>query len=221
MYSLTLSLGRRELAVPVEAAIIAGWTGRERSAVEAHIGELEALGVPRPSRVPVFYRVSAARLTTGREIEAPPTSSGEAEPVLLRHEGRLWVGVGSDHTDRQTETYSVAVAKQMCDKPMAPEFWAYPDVAGHWDRLWARSFILESGREILYQEGTLDGLLPAPTLIELAEPALRDGTAMFCGTFPAHGGIRSAPAFRYELHDPVLGRSISSSYITRVLPIVT
>ncbi len=71
--------------------------------------------------MPIFYRASAARLTTDDAIEAlGAASSGEAEFVLLRHGGRLWIGAGSDHTDREVEKYGVSVSKQMCDKPIAP-----------------------------------------------------------------------------------------------------
>src|SRR4051812_17549010 len=99
MKRLTLTLGGRPVEVQVHTAIVAGWTGRDRDAVEEHIAELEALGVTPPSRTPLFYRVSASRVTTASEIEATAASSGEVEPVLLRHDGALWVGVGSDHTD--------------------------------------------------------------------------------------------------------------------------
>ena len=44
---------------------IAGWTGRNLAALEAHIKELEALGVKRPKSVPIFYRNAASLLTTG------------------------------------------------------------------------------------------------------------------------------------------------------------
>src|SRR5689334_6226062 len=80
---LNLTLGHRQTSVQVDTAIIAGWTGRDRHAVEHHIAELKALGVPPPSRIPVFYRVSASRLTTARGIEGTATSTGEVEPVLL------------------------------------------------------------------------------------------------------------------------------------------
>ena len=113
MHELTLDLDGRQATVPIETAVVAGWTGRDRGAVEEHIAELEALGVARPSSVPLFYRVSASRLTTAREIETTASSSGEVEAVVLRHDGRLWVGVGSDHTDRELESYSVAVSKQV------------------------------------------------------------------------------------------------------------
>jgi hypothetical protein len=72
-------------------------------------------------------------------------SSGEAEFVLVQAGGALYVGAGSDHTDRAVETYSVAVSKQMCDKPVAHELWNRADVSGHWDRLLLRSWILGRG----------------------------------------------------------------------------
>ncbi|HYW59384.1 MAG TPA: DUF2848 family protein, partial [Xanthobacteraceae bacterium] len=112
--------------VPIDDAVVAGWTGRDAAAVEKHIKELELLGVKRPATTPIFYRVSAARLTTDSEIEVVgDRSGGEVEFVLLQHGGRLWVGTGSDHTDREVETYGVTVSKQMCDKPLAREFWAF------------------------------------------------------------------------------------------------
>ena len=49
MAELTLTLDGREASVVIDTAIMAGWTGRDRAAVEAHIAELEAVGVPRPS----------------------------------------------------------------------------------------------------------------------------------------------------------------------------
>jgi hypothetical protein len=140
--------------VAVSELVIAGWTGRDPAAVEKHIAELEKLGVRRPATTPIFYRVSASRLTVSDHIEASGgASSGEIEFVLLQALGQLWVGVGSDHTDREVETYGVTVAKQMCDKPIAPTFWRLDTVWPHWDRLQLRAHIAEDGRSILYQEG--------------------------------------------------------------------
>jgi hypothetical protein len=217
MTDLTLTLGDATMPVAVHTAIIAGWAGRDRAAVEEHIAELEAVGVPRPSSVPVFYRVSAARLTTAAQIESTAASSGEVEAVLLRHDGRLWVGVGSDHTDREVEAYGVAVSKQMCDKPLAAQLWAFDDVADHWDDLVIRSWIDD---DVLYQEGALAALVSATDLLDLAEPTLIDGTLMLCGTVPAIGGIRPAASFTYELADPVRERSIRAAYAIRELPLV-
>jgi hypothetical protein len=218
---LKLVLGGCEVASCVHTAVVAGWTGRDRVALEEHIAELEALGVARPSTTPIFYRVSASRLTTALEIESTANSSGEVEAVLLRHDGRLWVGVGSDHTDRQLESYSVAVSKQLCDKPIAVELWSYEEVESHWDRLILRSWITEDGIEVPYQEGSLDGLLPSDELLARAHPPLTDGTLMFCGTCSAQGGIRPTTAFRYELEDPILGRTIAGRYVMRTLPLIS
>jgi Protein of unknown function (DUF2848) len=218
MTQLRLTLGDRESTVPIDTVIVAGWTGRDRAAVERHMAELEAVGVRRPSSSPVFYRVSASRLTTASSIESTEGSSGEAEPVLLRHEGRLWVGAGSDHTDREVEKYGVAVSKQLCDKPLAAEFWSYDDVADHWDELVLRSWI---DGDVLYQEGGLSNLMHPDELTSRAEPPLADGTLMFCGTLAAIGGIRPAREFRYELADPVLGRAIRGRYEMRMLPLVS
>ncbi len=44
--------------------------------------------------------------------------------MLIGWQGRIFVGCGSDHTDRKVESYSVTVSKQMCDKPMASELWS-------------------------------------------------------------------------------------------------
>lgn len=220
MTELDLILGQHSVRTNIQTAIVAGWTGRDPVAVEEHIAELEALGVTRPSRAPIFYRVSASRLTTAPEIESTASSSGEVEAVLLRDGGRLWVGVGSDHTDRELEAYSVAASKQLCEKPIAGELWPYEDVASHWDELVLRSWITTDGAEVVYQEGTLDALIAPDELLAHAEPPMTDGTLMFCGTVPAQGGIRPAALFRYGLEDPVLGRKIAGRYEMRVLPLV-
>ena len=218
MTRLTLKLDGRETEVSIDTVIVAGWTGRDRAAVEKHMAELEALGVPRPSTAPVFYRVSASRLTTAAEIESTAASSGEVEAVLVGHHERWYVGVGSDHTDREVETYGVAVSKQLCDKPLASELWLYDEVAPHWDELILRSWI---DGDVLYQEGARGALLHPDELLALAEPALGDGALIFCGTFAAIDGIRPAASFRYELSDPVLGRAITGHYEIRTLPLIS
>jgi hypothetical protein len=219
--SLTLQSGgasmRRE--VGIDDAIVAGWTGRDPAAVEKHIKELEALGVKRPATTPIFYRVSAARLTTGTEIEAVGThSGGEVEFMLLQHDGRMWVGTGSDHTDRQVEAYGVTVSKQMCDKPLAPVFWAFDEVAAHWDQLRLRAHVIENGERNIYQEGPVTAMLAPLDLI--GRYPLPENTLMFCGTLAARGGVRATGHFAFEIEDPVLGRTIAHSYSVRVLPVL-
>src|SRR3954449_13434642 len=183
------------LTMSIDQAVIAGWTGRDPVARDKHIAELEAIGIARPATTPIYYRCSARRLTTSDVIEVcGGDSSGEVEFVLFGALGRIFVGLGSDHTDRKVETYSVTVSKQMCDKPIAPVLWELEEVADHWDRMILRSHAWIDGARVLYQEGTLDSMLPVQELIEqgFGAAGLPDGCAMFGGTFAAKGGIRPA-----------------------------
>jgi hypothetical protein len=209
--------------VRIDHLVIAGWTGRDKAALEKHIAELEAIGIKRPATTPIFYRASAARLTTGDSIEAlGNASSGEAEFILLQHGERLWVGAGSDHTDREVEKYGVSVSKQMCDKPIAAEFWDYAEVVPHWDRLMLRAHIAENGARALYQEGSVAAMLDPLALIEqfAGKAGLAENTLMFCGTLAARGGIRPSDDFAFELDDPVLARKIHHRYRVHDLPVL-
>lgn len=207
----------RDQRITIDTAVIAGWTGRDQAALEKHIVELEELGVARPATTPIYYRVATARLTQAPAIEVSGgASSGEVEFVLIRHAGQLYVGVGSDHTDRDVETYGVTVSKQMCDKPVAGDLWAFADVRDHWDRLTLRSSI-EGGTA--YQDGTVAAMRRPQDLIA-GWGEMTDGTAMFCGTLAAIGGIRSASRFGFELGDPVLGRTIRHAYDVVELPVL-
>ncbi len=220
---LSLNLGRKSEIVLVRNAVIAGWTGRDRAAVEHHIAELEKIGVKRPASVPIFYRVSAARLTTEPMIQViGEESSGEIEFVLLQSAGRMWVGVGSDHTDREAETIGVTLSKQMCDKPIGGTFWPFEEVAPHFDELILRAHIVEKGKKVLYQEGKVSAMHRPMDLIELYTDrgALDDDTLMFCGTLAAKGGVRASEGeFSMELEDPVLKRRLTHSYRVQTLPI--
>jgi hypothetical protein len=221
--TLTSDANTTHREVAIDDLVVAGWTGRDPAAVEKHIKELEALGVKRPASTPIFYRVSAARLTTDTEIEVVgATSGGEVEFVLLQHGGRMWVGAGSDHTDREVETYGVTVSKQMCDKPIAPVLWAFDEVAPHWDKLILRATVTEGGARVLYQEGAVAAMMaPADLLARHAKAArLADGTLMFCGTLAAKGGVRPTAQFAFELEDPVKQRKIAHAYAVRTLPIL-
>jgi hypothetical protein len=196
--------------------VIAGWTGRDAARVDAHVRELEADGIPRPPRTPMFYQLSAALLTTADAITVVgPNTSGEIECLLVSRDDGLWVGLASDHTDRALERTSVAKSKQVCHKPAARTLWSLSDVAAHWDQLELRSFIEIDGERTAYQAGTAAAMLPPQALVnDLIERggSFEPGTAMFCGTLATISAIRSSPRFEMELHDPVLGRTIRHEY---------
>jgi len=208
--------------IEVTQLVIAGWTGRDKVSVEKHITELAAIGVRRPRAVPMFYRVAASLLTMSREVEVVgESSSGEVEFVLVSAPDALYVGVGSDHTDRKVEAYGVTVSKQMCPKPLGSELWPFADLDAHWDRLVLRSHVTRGGRRLLYQEGGVSHMLaPRDLLARFSGSAfLAPGTAMFCGTLAVRGEIGGGERFEIELHDPVRNRSLRHEYAVRALAI--
>ena len=102
------------LEVEITNLVIAGWTGRNAAAVEHHIAELAEIGVPPPSAVPLFYRVSEMLATQASVLQVlGDATSGEVEPLVVKTGDRLWLGIASDHTDRELESVSVASSKQV------------------------------------------------------------------------------------------------------------
>ena len=215
---------RDQIGVEIDTLVIAGWAGRDQAAIEHHIEELAAIGVPRPSSVPVYYRVAAANLTQAPVLTVlGPDSSGEVEPVLVSLADGLWIGVGSDHTDRKAETVGIALSKQLCGKPVGLQLWRYEEVEPHWDELVLRAWAVIGDERVLYQEGPLTALRTPRDLLERSPGGhdLAPGTAMYCGTLGAIGGIRPATRFEMELTDPVLGRSLRHGYNINILPVIS
>jgi hypothetical protein len=211
-----------QIDVDPAALIVAGWTGRDEAALRHHIEELAAIGVPRPSSMPVSYRNSCSNLTQADAIEVlGPDTSGEVEPVVLALADGLWLGMGSDHTDRKAETAGIALSKQLCAKPLGRTLWPLVEVADHWDQLLLRSFATIGGRRQKYQEGYLSAMRPPADLIGRYGAELATNTVMYCGTFAAIGGIRPASRFEMEMEDPVLGRTMTSAYDIHVMPVVS
>ncbi|SDU33370.1 DUF2848 domain-containing protein [Stappia sp. ES.058] len=213
------------MAIDVRDLTVAGWTGRDPEAIRHHIDELAELGVVPPSAVPLYYRCAADQLTQASEIEVVGEgTSGEVEPFVVSHAGDYYLGLASDHTDRELEAHSVALSKQICAKPVARDLWRLSDVANRLESLELRSWIQQTPEAewTLYQEGTIASIRPLQELIAgagLASPG-RGAAAVLCGTFGAIGGVRPAAAFRMELRDPELDRTIAHRYQIRTLPIV-
>lgn len=216
---LTFSTDAGSLTVTPMALATAGFTGRDEAAVRHHIDELAQLGVAPPSQVPLFYQLSPDLLCQTQQLTVIGTqSSGEVEPFLLRADGELWLGLGSDHTDRAFETSSIAHSKQLCGKPVAGELWRYRDLKDRLDLLQLSSAIEENGQQVTYQEGTLASIQPLEEL--LARHPLGEGGFMLCGTLGAVGGVRPSTRFSMKLTDPQSGRSIKATYKVRTLPAV-
>jgi 4-hydroxyphenylacetate 3-monooxygenase len=197
-------------------AVVAGYTGRDEEAVRHHIEELAAIGVPEPPQVPMFYGIDASTVTTAGTVEVTAgNTSGEAEPVLVRCGGSWFLGVGSDHTDRDLETKDIGESKRACPKPVAPQLVAVADWAAFdWDAVRMSSRVDGAA----YQDGRLQGLRPPAELLGLlAERGADEGRDLVCfaGTLPLLTGEFLAGT-NWEL-DLVLpdGRTISHTYEAR------
>jgi hypothetical protein len=217
-FSIDTSPSPRELTLGDDPQIVvAGFTGRDAASVEAHIAELARLGVPRPDAVPAFFDVpsSLLRIAPAAVAVDAPQTSGEAEPVLVRlASGERFVGVGSDHTDRDLERTSLAGSKLACPKVVGAELWPLAEVEAHWDEL---ELVGETGPEAaLYQRSTLADLKRPDDILELVWQAGADPRrplVVFLGTVALEGdGFRYDSAFRARLRDPRSGRELVCRY---------
>jgi len=210
-------------AVAFEPAdvVLAGYTGRDQEAVQRHVSELAAHGVPAPKRVPAFYRVTPDLVSMGDRIAVlGPHTSGEGEFILFRFNGDLLVGVASDHTDRAVEREDVAKSKQLCRKIVGNRVWRLDDALHHWDHLVLRSF---GDEERPYQEGPVAGLLDPREIWRRVDERIGgapDGLLVFSGTLALAGDLAYASRFRVELVDELHGQRLEVAYSIEVHPLL-
>src|SRR5258707_15807844 len=97
-----------QIAMTPATLIVAGWTGRDEAALRHHIEELAAIGVPRPSSAPVFYRNAVSNIVQADRLEIlGPDTSGEVEPGVVVRDDGLWIGLGSDPTHPKAQTMGI------------------------------------------------------------------------------------------------------------------
>ena len=213
---------KESLTFIVERLVCAGWVGRDKSAVQAHVEELAELGIPGPSQTPTYMNYSPYLATTESAIDVVgPDSSGEVEYVILKRDGKQYIGVGSDHTDREMEKHSIPGSKQMCAKVLAPVVWPYEEIRNHWDQIILRSWTQREKEQVLYQEGALGTILDAERILSglpADEGLSSEGMLIFSGTVATKMGLIFSDRFDFEIEDPVLNRSIRYGYDIRILP---
>ncbi len=210
--------------VDIDEVVIGGWTGRDAAAVQHHIEELAAIGVPAPSTTPLFYRVSASLLTQSAFIQTVGDGgSGEVEAVLISTTAGILVAAGSDHTDRKAEAYSIPLSKQLCAKPISTEAWRLEDVLPGWDEIRLESAQERDGRTVEYQNGPLAACRRPEDTVQryTGDASLPVGTALFLGTIPVIGELKGGDAFAMRLVDPTHDRVIGHAYRIEALPVVS
>jgi hypothetical protein len=214
---LTVEPDEQLIVLAPRRLLIAGYTGRDQAVVARHIDELREHGIPAPPCTPAVYALTPDRLTTAATISVVGReTSGEAEFLLVLTGGELYVGLGSDHTDRDLERLSIPRAKQVCPKPLASRLWRWADVRDHWDDCLLRSW---SGGT-LYQEGSVAILLAPDAVLAAVQDRAGDveDSVIFCGTLPLLGGaLRYDTEFAAALSDPVRGRQLRCAYASSVV----
>jgi 4-hydroxyphenylacetate 3-monooxygenase len=180
----------------------------------AHSGIHIALSVPAPR----IYPIASHAITTGTEVFVHnPETSGEVEIVLVQAD-RLYVGVGSDHTDRALERTSILWSKQTCPNVLAPVLWRWEDVAGIWDSCVLRAWV--DGRP--YQEVEAGKFLSPPDMLKTLRDRVENVPAR---DFVVYGGTIVAldkrlgfgAHWEFELSAPD-GRTIRHAYrVTNIL----
>jgi len=210
-----------QIQFEVKRLFNAGWAGRNQAAVQHHIDELAAVGVPTPKHVPTLFALGNFLLTTSDSIQVHGAdTSGEVEYILIWHKGEILVGVGSDHTDRRLEKHSLPKSKNLCLNVMAADVWSLDEVKEHFDDLCLECTVTREGKESLYQQDSLGALLGPDYWIPDMEKRLgrlEDGLVFFSGTIGTVEGLVTGEVYSFTMEDPVLKRSIEHRYACEVL----
>jgi hypothetical protein len=200
-----------------ERVLMAGFSGRNRNLVQAHIDELVAHGVPAPKQTPALYCTPVRNLTQNIRIKVDSKhTTGEAEAVLILHRGTIFVTVGSDHTDRELEKIDIETSKQL-PKIVSDECWHFDDLRRRSDNLRLSSSVGNSSPDSLYQNGLLSYFLKPNELLRFIASKHKnlDGSVIFCGTLPLlNGKFTPTRFFKAELQDPTTAQSLSLTYET-------
>ena len=214
----------KEILFEARRMINAGYTGRDQESIRRHVEELEKEGIPAPDSTPAAYEVISKLLYFDDQIEVVgDKTSGEAEYVLLCAGKDVYVGVGSDHTDRELESVSIIKSKQVCPNLMSNRVWNLKDVRKDWDDILLRSWVRShQGEKVLYQHAPLSAILAPEELMAFVKNRLDDGNldgvVIFSGTvgiLPEK--INFGNYFEAELSNPRTGRKLSCAYTVRIL----
>lgn len=203
------------LSIDLAAVLNMGSATRDAAVAKLHQDEVALHGVSIATHVPAprLYPMAVDGVSTGERVEVHTAeTSGEVEIVLVFAD-QLYVGVGSDHTDRLLEKASIPYSKAACANIIAPTVWPFAEIAESWDQCILRSWV--DGR--LYQEVGVDAFLRPEAIREiLADRAPgfpQENTVAFCGTIVSvDKRLGFGARWEFEIEDPVGGRKIRHGY---------
>lgn len=175
----------------------------------ADIGIRIAFDVPPPR----IYPISPPQLTTDDVVYVlNDRTSGEVEYAVVVSGGELFVGVASDHTDRELEVVGIPWSKEICPNVIAPRLWRWSEVREHWDECLIECWI--DGE--LYQSNSVAVFLRPDELVALVDArvgAQRADVALLSGSYASLGvELRFGTVWEFRLVDPRLDREIRHRY---------
>lgn len=219
-FTVISKAGQHGLTVDIKRVAIAGYSGRDIEKMMEQVGQLEKENIKSPdySELPAVYPVSPSLLTQDGHITVHSRkTSGEVEFLLLKHDGEYYVGLGSDHTDRDIESEDIQRSKASSPKPISPILWDYYDIKDHLDKVRMLSATSVDGNIYEYQEGTMADLLPPIAILNRVSKDMDlEDCLIFSGTIPLLRDYRYGNAFSCRLSDDELGREIELKYTITV-----
>lgn len=217
--------GNRPESFTVNRLYNLGFTIRDADLMRAHLDEIVKEGVPMPhvDKPPIILPISDWAITTADEITVQrERTSGEIEIVtLVKPDGSLLVGVGSDHTDRSLEAVDIPWSKQVCPNVLAPSVWPLEQVEDHWDEIYLESEVGVNGEFQLYQRAPVNFFWTPREMVESLVGRIKPvqgGMVLFSGTVVTVDHTLSySRDWVIRLVDPVLGLRLEHQYRVTVL----
>jgi hypothetical protein len=215
----------RPVEIDLKRCYNLGFTMRDPVKMQAHLEECYKLGIKELicDRPPLVMPISPWAVLTDDHIDVQrPRTSGEVEIVTIAdRDGTIYVGVGSDHTDRSLEGIDIPWGKQVAPNIVAPELWLWDDVKDHWDDISIECTVIDHGTEALYQQAMVSEFWTPAEMVQGARDSVVpvDGAfILFSGTVVSIGEtLRFAESWSISMIDPVLDRRIDHTYTVTVL----
>lgn len=205
----------RPLAVSPERVYNLGSATVDATSAVAHQEEVADVGVRIAFDIPAprIYPMATNSVTTDQTIGVhSDRTSGEVEIVLVVDGGELYVGVGSDHTDRDLERASIIWSKQYCPSVLGRRVWRWADVEPAWPRLMLESTV--DGE--LYQSSPASVFLSPPEILRILAERVTELPAsylVYCGTYTSIAKkIAFGRSWSATLRDPDTGEALDLAY---------
>jgi hypothetical protein len=224
-FTVATDAGTVPMTLDLVRAYNLGFTIRDAEKMQRHLDECHRVGVPIPqvSRPPLVMPISTWAVVTDDLVTVQrPMTSGEVEiATVVDDAGEVYVGVGSDHTDRALERLDIPWSKQVAPNVIAPTLWRWIDVAEHWDDVFMESWVVDAGERVKYQEASVAEFWTPLEMLDGLRRSVNapEGAAAFLsGTVVSiEESLRFAEEWTLRLTDPVADRVIEHTYRVQVL----